>query len=60
MEDVMRKTPKRLAARIMQLMLLMIVIAGFSVTAHASRQQVSPAYGYYKIVAVNGHVSGSV
>ncbi|MDO5701924.1 MAG: hypothetical protein Q4G47_01030 [Lachnospiraceae bacterium] len=56
----MRKTPKRLAARIMQLMLLMIVIAGFSVTAHASRQQVSPAYGYYKIVAVNGHVSGSV
>lgn len=54
----MTKSKKRISVRIIQLMLLMAMIIGASVTAHAARQQVSPEYGYYKIVATNGHGNG--
>ena len=46
---------KRVCMHALRLVLLVILIAGFSEAAYASRQQVQPAYGYYKIVAINGH-----
>jgi hypothetical protein len=52
------KMKKRIAARVCQLVFLLAMITGLSVTAYAARQQVTPAYGYYKIVATNGHGNG--
>ena len=34
------------------------MLAGISTTAHAAEKLVAPAYGYYKIVATNGHGNG--
>ena len=51
----MKNKKKRLSMHILQAMLLPTMITGISATAYASRQQVEPAYGYYKIAATNGH-----
>lgn len=49
---------KRISMHVLQTVLLLAMITGFSGTACAARQQVEPAYGYYKIVATNGHGNG--
>lgn len=54
----MIKTKKLISVCVLQLVLLVVMTIGFSVTAHATRQQVYPDYGYYKIVATNGHGNG--
>ena len=43
---------------VIYIMLLTIMLAGLSATAHAKENLVAPAYGYYKIVATNGHGNG--
>ena len=54
----MTKTKKRISVRVLQFMLLLAMITGFSVSAYAARKQVRPAFGYYMIVATNGHGKG--
>lgn len=49
---------KTISSTIICSLLLMVMLVGFSLTAHAARTQQYPAYGYYKIVGQNGNGDG--
>ena len=53
---IMRK--KTISSTIIHFVLLMVMLVGFTSTAHAERTQAAPAYGYYKIVSQGGNGDG--